>query len=121
MSWSCPYEIDGECKRLKVACRPLSEGCVLDGKVTFIDSERKVRNMPDEVETLDLRPLPPFERHEKIFQVWDNLKAGGTLKIINDHDPKPLYYQFEAEHKDKYAWEYKQKGPKDWIVEIRKL
>jgi uncharacterized protein (DUF2249 family) len=46
--------------------------------------------------------MPPFERHEKIFQLWDSLKAGETLKIINDHDPKPLWYQFEVEYKGKY-------------------
>lgn len=76
--------------------------------------------MPEKIETLDLRPMPPFQRHEKIFQVWDNLNADETLKIINDHDPKPLHYQFEAEYKDKYEWEYKQKGPNNWIVQIKK-
>ena len=59
---------------------------------------------------LDLRQMPPFERHEKIFNIWDNLKSGYTLKIINDHDPKPLHYQFEAEQKGKYEWEYIRKG-----------
>lgn len=72
-------------------------------------------------QTLDLRPMPPFERHEKIFQLWDSLKAGETLKIINDHDPKPLWYQFEVEYKGKYEWEYEQEGPKDWIVSIKKV
>ena len=77
--------------------------------------------MGDRVETLDLRPMPPFERHEKIFQTWDSLGPCDTLKITNDHDPKPLRYQFEVEYKDKYAWDYKQKGPKDWVVEIKKV
>ena len=58
--------------------------------------------MPEDIRTLDLRPMPPFERHEKIFQLWDELKPGNTLKIINDHDPKPLHYQFEAEYKNQY-------------------
>ncbi|MBI2252666.1 MAG: DUF438 domain-containing protein [Armatimonadetes bacterium] len=75
----------------------------------------------EEIVELDLRILPAFERHDKIFQNWDNLKSGQILKIINDHDPKPLHYQFEAEYKDKYEWEYIQKGPKDWVVKIKKL
>ena len=70
---------------------------------------------------LDLRPLLPFERHEKIFQMWEALKPGETLRIINDHDPKPLHYQFEAEYKGQYEWEYEQKGPKDWIVKIKRV
>jgi DUF438 domain-containing protein len=27
----------------------------------------------ENVKTLDVRPLPPWERHEKIFEVWDSL------------------------------------------------
>ena len=48
---------------------------------------------------LDLRPVMPFERHELIFKKWDGLKPGETLRITNDHNPKPLWYQFEAELK----------------------
>ena len=77
--------------------------------------------MADNLHVLDLRPMPPFERHEKIFQVWDTLKPGEVLQIINDHDPKPLWYQFEVEYNGKYKWEYVQKGPKDWIVKIGKI
>jgi hypothetical protein len=70
---------------------------------------------------LDLRPLPPFERHDKIFATWEGLRPGQVLRIINDHDPKPLRYQFEAEHKGKYEWEYEQQGPQDWMVRIKKI
>ena len=70
---------------------------------------------------LDLRSMPPFERHTKIFQVWNALESGETLRIINDHDPKPLQYQFEAEYKNRHEWEYEQGGPQDWIVKIKKV
>lgn len=69
---------------------------------------------------LDLRQIVPPQRHELIFQKWDALKPGETLKIINDHDPKPLRYQFEAEFTNQFQWEYQQEGPEDWIVEIKK-
>ena len=120
MSWTCPYEEKDYCKRLKKTCQPLTKGCILDGKVKYINQE-EVNKMAEKVETLDLRPMPPFERHEKIFQIWDGLKAGEALKIINDHDPKPLWYQFEVEYKGKYEWQYDQKGPKDWIVKIKRI
>ena len=77
--------------------------------------------MSDNIETLDLRPMPPFERHEKIFQMWEALKPGEILRIINDHEPKPLYYQFEAEQKGKFEWEYEQEGPIDWIFKIKRV
>ena len=77
--------------------------------------------MSDNIETLDLRPMPPFERHKKIFQMGEVLKPGEILRIINDHDPKPLYYQFEAEQKGKFEWEYEQEGPIDWIFKIKRV
>jgi uncharacterized protein (DUF2249 family)/hemerythrin-like domain-containing protein len=75
----------------------------------------------DDIVELDLRPLPPFERHVKIFELWDQLKPGQTLRIINDHNPKPLRYQFEAEQKGKFDWHNDQEGPKDWVVRILRL
>lgn len=67
---------------------------------------------------LDLRPLPPRQRHQLIFDTWRSLTPGSALRIINDHDPKPLYYQFEAEHKGEFTWDYDQQGPEDWAVRI---
>ena len=65
-----------------------------------------------------LRPLPPPQRHQRIFATWEGLKSGEAMRIINDHDPKPLRYQFEAEYAGHHAWEYEQQGPKDWQVKI---
>ena len=47
--------------------------------------------------TLDLRDMPPSDRHPKIHDAFAALEAGETLRIVNDHDPKPLFYEFEAE------------------------
>lgn len=77
--------------------------------------------MKELIKNLDLRNMPPFERHEKIFEMWGALKEGEILKITNDHDPKPLHYQFEAEFNGKYEWQYEKQGPKDWIVKIKKI
>jgi len=65
--------------------------------------------------------MPPFERHSKIFGIWNSLKEGETLRITNDHDPKPLYYQFEAEHKGQFEWNYEKQGPEDWIFTIKRI
>jgi hypothetical protein len=75
----------------------------------------------EDIKNLDLTNIPPSERHEKIFGMWNGLKEGQTLRIINDHDPKPLYYQFEAEQKGLFEWEYEQKRPKIWIVRIKNI
>ena len=117
----CPYQVNDYCKRLRETCKPLEKGCVLYGKTKVIVFKEEVGEMNEKIQTLDLRPMPPFERHDKIFQIWNSLQPGETLRIINDHNPKPLYYQFEAEYKGRYAWEYEQEGPRDWIVKIKRV
>jgi len=47
--------------------------------------------------TLDLRDVPPPERHPKIHNAFEDLEHGEALEIINDHEPKPLFYEFQAE------------------------
>ncbi|MDE3078214.1 MAG: DUF2249 domain-containing protein [Chloroflexota bacterium] len=48
------------------------------------------------------------------------MKPGDAFILVNDHDPKPLYYQFEAEMKGRFRWEYLQSGPDEWKVLIGK-
>ena len=69
---------------------------------------------------LDVRELIPRERHATIFARFDALNAGETLRLINDHDPKPLYYQLMAERPGMFVWEPEQQGPEVWVIRIRK-
>ena len=39
---------------------------------------------------------------------------------MNDHDPKPLFYQFQFERKEAFRWRYLDEGPEVWRVEIGK-
>ncbi len=50
---------------------------------------------------LDVRSEPPVRRHELIFTSFDDLPTGDAFVLVNDHDPKPLYYQLEAEQTGK--------------------
>lgn len=70
---------------------------------------------------LDIRPIEPWEKHPKIFAEFDNLSNGQTFQLINDHDPMPLYYQFNAERPNQFGWEYVEKGPEVWRVNISKV
>ena len=67
---------------------------------------------------LDVRSLPPPQRHALIFETCGRLAAGDAVILVNDHDPKPLYYQFQAEHPGRYGWEYVEEGPQVWKVRI---
>ncbi|MEK6557738.1 MAG: DUF2249 domain-containing protein [Candidatus Margulisiibacteriota bacterium] len=91
----------------------------LENNILFQKAKR-FTELTSKTITLDLRPMPPFERHTKIFELWEALEKSGTLRFINDHDPRPLHYQFEAELTDKYIWNKIEDGPKDWIVDITK-
>lgn len=67
---------------------------------------------------LDVRAEPPARRHELIFATWNGLEPGAGFVLVNDHDPKPLYYQFEAEHTGAFTWDYLERGPDVWRVRI---
>jgi uncharacterized protein (DUF2249 family) len=67
---------------------------------------------------IDVRTLPPAQRHQKIFQFVNELAAGRSFILVNDHDPKPLYYQLEAEYPKQFGWTYVESGPTVWRVEI---
>ncbi|HUZ64366.1 MAG TPA: DUF2249 domain-containing protein [Acetobacteraceae bacterium] len=67
---------------------------------------------------LDVRTLVPAERHRRIFATYEALAAGTKFELVNDHDPKPLYYQFDAEHHGAFSWRYLEQGPEVWRVEI---
>lgn len=78
--------------------------------------------MSGKVVTLDVKSIPHSERSpKKILDVWNNIEQGDTLQILNDHDPKHLSSLFEAQYRDSFSWEYGEKGPVDWVVNIKKL
>jgi uncharacterized protein (DUF2249 family)/hemerythrin-like domain-containing protein len=75
-----------------------------------------------EVQTVDIdvRTIPPRDRHPFIFSTFDGLEPGGAVMLVNDHDPKPLFYQFSAERAGEFTWDYIESGPMLWRVRIGK-
>jgi uncharacterized protein (DUF2249 family) len=67
---------------------------------------------------LDVRSEPPARRHELIFDTYNALAAGEGFALVNDHDPKPLWYQCVAEHAGAYTGDYLELGPVVWGVRI---
>ena len=74
--------------------------------------------MSSEDRQLDVRTEPPARRHELIFETYGALTPGQGFVLVNDHDPKPLYYQFDAEHTGQFSWDYLEQGPEVWRVRI---
>ena len=85
------------------------------GEVEFADEAASVGDV------LDVRALPPPRRHELIFRRLDGLSDGDAITLVNDHDPKPLHYQLEANQPGHFSWDYLEKGPEAWKVRIARI
>jgi uncharacterized protein (DUF2249 family) len=70
---------------------------------------------------VDVRQTAPAQRHPLIFGTFEKLEPGQSFELVNDHDPKPLYYQFQAEHTGEFEWDYLERGPETWRVNIKKV
>lgn len=79
--------------------------------VKMMQTFAKVINVPD---------YAPREKHSTILNGFDELNSGEFLQIVNDHDPRPLEYQFMMERTEQFTWEYLQEGPETWRVAIGK-
>jgi regulator of cell morphogenesis and NO signaling len=73
-----------------------------------------------EDDVLNVTLIEPRLKHPTIFERFDALKEGEGFVILNDHDPKPVYYQLLGERGDIFIWEYLQQGPEWWKVSIKK-
>lgn len=69
---------------------------------------------------LDVRQLLKPDKHPTIFATYAALRVGESLVLVNNHDPKHLHEEFEADYPGGYDWEYLDKGP-TWRIRIGKL
>jgi uncharacterized protein (DUF2249 family) len=72
------------------------------------------------MQTVDVRRIVPRERHPLIFSTFDALQPGERFELVNDHHPKPLFYQFSFERNGTFSWDYLEQGPEVWRVRIGK-
>ena len=70
---------------------------------------------------LDLRAIRKPDKHPRIFEGFDALGVGESFVLINNHDPKHLREEFEADHSGEFGWEYLQQGRERWEIRITRL
>lgn len=75
----------------------------------------------DANKVMDVRPIPCSIKHGLIMRTWAELPVGDHFVLLNDHDPVPLYYQFNALFPGCVTWEYLERGPQDFRVKISKI
>lgn len=69
---------------------------------------------------VDARKYEPRDKHAVIFDTFNKINPGEAMELTNDHDPRPLHYQFLAEYEGKFEWTYLEEGPEIWRVAIAK-
>lgn len=73
------------------------------------------------MQELDVRIIQPRDKHATIHAKLHELAAGEALVIVNDHDPRPLRFELDADHPGQFGWTYLEQGPETWRVEIAKV
>ncbi len=71
--------------------------------------------------TLDVRSIPHAVRHEEIFARFARLPVDDAFVLVNDHDPRPLAYEFSERHPSAFRWEDVERGPLVWRVRITRI
>lgn len=69
-------------------------------------------------QTLDVRGMRKPDKHPTIFATFGDLAVGESFVLVNDHDPKHLHDEFEAEWPGGYDWEYLNQEMRDWQIRI---
>lgn len=67
---------------------------------------------------LDVRTIPPPQRHPKIFALFDELLPGQGLVLRSDHEPRPLRAEFDHKRPGIYQWVQRQLGDGHWEVRL---
>ena len=64
--------------------------------------------------------LVPAVKHQTILAAFEALPSGYAALLINDHDPKPLLYQLDAEYPGIFAVHYEESGPTRFAIRVTK-
>ena len=69
---------------------------------------------------LDVRSIPMPQRHPLIMEAFDALEVGAELRIISDHEPRPLRGELERSRPGTYVWLQRMHSADHWEVTLRR-
>ena len=69
---------------------------------------------------LDLRGVPPLNRHPMLAAAFQRLPAGGARELIADRDPQPLQTKVHPEPKRQFRWQVLEQHGATWRVRVPK-
>jgi quercetin dioxygenase-like cupin family protein len=91
--------------------------------IRHIKCKRKMSvSVVDGVKVVDVRSLPPGQRHDVIFRVFDEIKPGEHILVVNDHEPVHLvhYLRHERRDFDGDAYTAYERTPGVWVAVIKR-
>lgn len=75
---------------------------------------------PDAIYPFDARGVAKRFRHAAIFGALDSLRAGETMRFVNDHDPLPLLQQLRERYGDAIELQYRQRDPGAIVIDFER-
>ena len=71
---------------------------------------------------LDVRPVEPKHRYDRIMDAYESLGIGERMELVVDHDPQCMYYTLRATRgDDAFTFDYLENGPETWRVLVGRL
>ncbi|HEX5542208.1 MAG TPA: DUF2249 domain-containing protein [Micromonospora sp.] len=67
---------------------------------------------------LDVRDLPPRQRHAVVLSALEGLAPGGALVLVAPHAPRPLLAEVEQKFAGQFEIEWLQSGPEKWQIRL---
>jgi len=67
---------------------------------------------------LDVRTIPHAIRHATVFGALTAIPAGGSLRLVAPHDPKPLLAQIADRENGAFEVTYLVPGPEAWTLRL---
>lgn len=67
---------------------------------------------------LDVRPIPHAIRHATVLGALTAVPAGGSLRLVAPHDPKPLLAQIADRENGAFEVTYVVPGPDAWTLRL---
>lgn len=79
-----------------------------------------IHTNPDSIYPFDARGIAKHFRHAAIFGALDALKAGETMRFINDHDPLPMLEQLRSRFGAAVNIQYRQREAGSIVIDFVK-
>lgn len=75
---------------------------------------------PVEFSRVDVREVPPQQRHDKVIRAFESLSIGEGIQLVSDQDTLPLRQQLSVRARNQFTWTLFESGPRLWRVEVLK-